>query len=86
MTHSLQQIRADASPIADRFCNARAMDSVDAAPVLLIDLQSVDRSLEVRVLGRFGPGVPGPHDDLEVEFTAKRDPVCHVGAGHPGAR
>lgn len=42
----------------------------------LIDLHSVDCSLEVRVLGRDGPGVPGPHDDLDVELTAAAGPFA----------
>ena len=49
------------------------MDPADA-PSQLIDLQSVDCSLEVRVLRRNGLGVPGPHDDLEVELSAKAGP------------
>ena len=32
--------------------------------------------MQCRVVGRFGPGVPGPHDDLEVEFTARTGPFA----------
>lgn len=43
-------------------------------PELLFDLSSGDCQLTIKVLGRFGLGVPGPHDDLEVEFVANAGP------------
>lgn len=47
---------------------------MELSPVPLLDLRSVDCRLTVRVVGRFGPGVPGPHDDLEVEIAAEAGP------------
>jgi hypothetical protein len=51
-----------------------AMDSVDAASAHLLDLRSVDCRLTIRVVSRYGPGIPGPHDDLQVEFAAEAGP------------
>lgn len=50
------------------------MEMVDAASPHLLDLRSVDCRLTIRVVGRYGPGVPGPHDDLKVELTAEAGP------------
>lgn len=47
---------------------------MEVQPALLFDLRSVDCQLTIRVIGRYGPGVPGPHDDLEVEFVAIAGP------------
>ena len=47
---------------------------MEVEPALLFDLRTVDCQLTVRVMGRYGPGVPGPHDDLEVEITAEAGP------------